>query len=82
MAERPVSEEMLNAFVDRQLAPEDRLRILRTVAADGGLGQEICERHRVKELLNLAYVHHAPPLRPARDCRARFWRWWRPEHRH
>jgi anti-sigma factor RsiW len=77
MSEPPISEEMLNAFVDRQLAPEDRLRILRRIADEGGLGQEICERHRMKELLSLAYNQHALPVRPARQRGSTFWRWWR-----
>jgi anti-sigma factor RsiW len=77
MTEPPLSEEMLNAFVDRQLAPEDRLRILRSAANDTGLGHEICERQRVKELVSLAYRQPAPPARPARSCHMLRWRWWR-----
>ena len=77
MTKPRLSEEMLNAFVDRQLTPEDRLRILKTVAVDQGLGQEICERQRVKELVNLAYHEHTRPTRPLRTCGVFTWRWWR-----
>jgi anti-sigma factor RsiW len=77
MTKPRLSEEMLNAFVDRQLSPEDRLRILKTVAGDQGLGQEICERQRVKELVNLAYHEPRRPTRPLRTCGILTWRWWR-----
>jgi hypothetical protein len=77
MTKPRLSEEMLNAFVDRQLTPEDRLRILKTVAGDEGLGQEICERQRVKELVNLAYHEPRRPTRPIRTCGIFTWRWWR-----
>lgn len=77
MNEPPLSEEMLNAFVDRQLTSEERLRILKNVGRDQGLGQEICDRQRVKELVSMAYVGATLPPRPVRHCRVRPWRWWR-----
>lgn len=78
MPRTPISEEMLNAFVDRQLCAEDRLRILRTVARDHVLGQEICDRQRVKELVSLAYDQPATPLTgPRHSSRSFYWRWWR-----
>ena len=77
MPDRPISDEMLDAFVDRQLAPEDRLRILRSIATDRGLGQQICERQRIKELVGMAYREPEPPPRPVRSCGIRKWRWWR-----
>ena len=77
MNEPPLSEEMLNAFVDRQLTSEERLRILRTAGRDHGLGQEICDRQRVKELVNMAYLGATLPPRPARHCRILPWRWGR-----
>jgi len=78
MSEPPISEEMLNAFVDRQLCTEDRLRILRSVSRDQNLSQEICDRQRMKELINFAYRQPvAPPAKPGRTCRTFTWRWWR-----
>jgi len=79
MTKPPVSEEMLNAFIDRQLAPDDRLRVLQTIASDRdhGLVQEICERQRVKELVGMAYPQPARPARPLRNCGLLTWRWWR-----
>jgi anti-sigma factor RsiW len=79
MTKPPVSEEMLNAFIDRQLAPDDRLRVLQTIASDHdhGLVQEICERQRVKELVGMAYPQPARPARALRNCGLLTWRWWR-----
>jgi len=79
MTKPPVSEEMLNAFIDRQLAPDDRLRVLQTIVSDHdhGLVQEICERQRVKELVGMAYSQPASPARPPRPCGLLTWRWWR-----
>jgi anti-sigma factor RsiW len=77
MTKPRLSEEMLNAFVDGQLSSEDRLRILKTAAADQGLGQEICERQRVKALVHLAYHEPTRPKRPLRTCGIFTWRWWR-----
>jgi anti-sigma factor RsiW len=78
MTKPPISEEMLNAFVDRQLCTEDRLRILRSVARDRHLGREICDRQRMKELIHFAYSQPAAaPAKPRPTRRAFPWRWWR-----
>jgi len=78
MSKRPISEEMLNAFVDRQLCPEDRLRILRSVAGDQHLSQEICDRQRVKELVGFAYRQPDTPAAKSNfTCRTLVLRWWR-----
>ncbi|MFO8154232.1 hypothetical protein [Thioalkalivibrio sp.] len=77
MARPRISEEMLNAFVDRQLCPEDRLHILRSISADQQISQEICDRQRMKELISFAYGQPAaPPTRPPTTCRTFPWRWW------
>lgn len=78
MPKPPISEEMLNAFVDRQLCPEDRLRILRSVSHDEHLSQEICNRQRMKELVSFAYRQaDTPSSEPETRCRTFSWRWWR-----
>ena len=65
MSDPTVSEEIINAFVDRQLSAEDRLRVLRSIAAgQPGLGREICARQHLKALLALAYGVHLPPPGP------------------
>ena len=74
MPKRPISEEMLDAFVDRQLSREDRLRVRREVAEDCSLGRAVCDREQLKELVALAYPPADP--KPGKRCGARFWWRW------
>lgn len=59
--EREFSEEMLNAFVDGQLALEERIRIYGRLQRDEALSRRICELYTVRELVQLAY--EMPPKR-------------------
>ncbi|WP_019625054.1 hypothetical protein [Thioalkalivibrio sp. ALJT] len=52
--DRP-SEEILNAFVDGEFAPEDRLSTLKTIASNEDLSREVCDMHQLKELVSMAY---------------------------
>lgn len=49
------SDEILNAFVDGEFSPEDRLNTLQFIAANERLSREICDRVQLKELVGLAY---------------------------
>lgn len=49
------SEEILNAFVDGEFSPEDRLYTLKTIASSEHLSREVCDMHQLKELVNMAY---------------------------
>ncbi|AKJ96107.1 hypothetical protein TVD_12410 [Thioalkalivibrio versutus] len=49
------SEEILNAFVDGEFSPEDRLFTLKTIASSEHLSREVCDMHQLKELVNMAY---------------------------
>jgi intracellular sulfur oxidation DsrE/DsrF family protein len=49
------SEEILNAFVDGEFSPEDRLHTLQFIAASERLSREICDLYQLKELVSLAY---------------------------
>lgn len=55
MKEPRPSDEILNAFVDGEFSPEDRLLTLQLIAADEQLSREVCDRFQLKELLNAAY---------------------------
>jgi anti-sigma factor RsiW len=77
MTKQPVSEEMLNAFVDRQLSSEDRLRVLRELADDGTLGRAVCDRQQLKALVGLAYPQPARVSGLSSPCDLRALRWWR-----
>ena len=52
--ERP-SEELLNAFVDGEFSPEDRLETLKRISCSEHLSREVCDMHQLKELVNMAY---------------------------
>ncbi|WP_038052019.1 hypothetical protein [Thioalkalivibrio sp. ALJ1] len=49
------SEEILNAFVDGEFSPEDRLHTLKTISSSEHLSREVCDMHQLKELVNMAY---------------------------
>jgi uncharacterized protein len=72
------SDEILNAFVDGEFSPEDRLLTLKTIAADQGLSREVCDMYQLKELIAMAY--RADALADARGstCRTGSGRagWW------
>jgi len=55
MSDLRPSEEILNAFVDGEFSPEDRLSALKSIAANEGLSREVCDLYQLKELVNMAY---------------------------
>ena len=50
----PVSEEMLNAFVDNELEGAERDRIISLEASNPDVAKAICELRRLKNLVNAA----------------------------
>ncbi|HSP01153.1 MAG TPA: hypothetical protein VLN90_06790, partial [Thioalkalivibrio sp.] len=60
------SDEILNAFVDGEFCPEERLATLKQISSDDRLSREICDLCQIKEMVNLAYERvPAPPQRHA-----------------
>lgn len=59
MSDANYSDETLNAFVDGEMAAEERLRVLDAARSDGRLAARICELRQAKELVQLAFA--APP---------------------
>jgi uncharacterized protein len=55
------SEEVLNAFVDGEFCPEERLACLQQIANDEALSREVCDLCQLKEMVNLAYERVPPP---------------------
>jgi len=53
------SAEQLNAFVDDQLAPDDKSQMLLALNGDDALSREICELRKVHDLVRLAYPEPA-----------------------
>lgn len=60
------SDEILNAFVDGEFSPEDRLLTLKSIAANENLSREVCDMYQLKELVSMAY---RPDLLPDPDAR-------------
>ena len=49
------SDEFLNAFVDDQLAPEEKGRAYASINSDEGLNRQVCELRKMRDLVQLAY---------------------------
>lgn len=77
MSELRPSDEILNAFVDGEFCPEDRLSALKSIAADENLSREVCDLYQLKELVSMAYRADTLPHREGRrllsDVGERVW---------
>ena len=62
--EKRFSDEFLNAFVDDQLAAEEKGRAYLDIGRDEVLNRQVCELRKLHELVQLAYRNPPPP--PAR----------------
>lgn len=62
------SDEFLNAFVDDQLATEEKARVYLEIGKDEALNRQVCELRKLHELVQLAYRNPPPP--PVRQLRA------------
>jgi len=68
----PLSDEILNAFVDNELSPAERARLLERVSAEAALHKQTCELHMLKDMVRTAY--REPPggkVTPGAPCRSR-----------
>jgi hypothetical protein len=61
-----ISEEALNAYVDGQLAPDERLRVLEAAQRDEALAARICALRQSKDLVRMAFADPPPPRRAER----------------
>ncbi len=59
------SDEFLNAFVDDQLAAEEKGRAYLQIGQDEALNRQVCELRKMHELVQLAY--RQPPEAPQRQ---------------
>lgn len=59
MSDHKFSDEFLNAFVDDQLAPEEKSRVYPLINSDKALNQRVCELRKTRDLVQLAYKN--PP---------------------
>ena len=58
------SDEFLNAFVDDQLAPEEKARAYASINRDEALNRQVCELRKMRDLVQLAYKE-PPAAAPA-----------------
>jgi len=68
----PLSDEILNAFVDDELSTAERARLLERVSAEAALHKQACDLRLLKDMVQTAY--HAPPDRKVASgapCRGR-----------
>ncbi len=57
--EQKFSDEFLNAFVDGELAPEDKNSVYVEIRRDESLNRRVCELRNLRELVRFAYAE--PP---------------------
>lgn len=55
MSDKQFSDEFLNAFIDDQLAPEEKSRAYSIINQDKALSQQVCELRKMRDLVQLAY---------------------------
>lgn len=62
--EKRFSDEFLNAFVDNQIAAEEKSQTFIEIGQDEALNRQVCELRKLHDLVQLAY--REPPAPPAR----------------
>ena len=66
------SDEFLNAFVDNQIATEEKGRAFIEIGQDETLNRQVCELRKLHDLVQMAYREPpAPPARPAAGLNSR-----------
>jgi intracellular sulfur oxidation DsrE/DsrF family protein len=68
MSTEKYSDEFLNAFVDGELAPDEKSRAFLEISRDEALNHRVCELRKLRDLVQHAYAH--PPLPPGGLARA------------
>ena len=58
-----ISEEQLNAFVDGELESEEKSSLFSAAEVSPELDQRLCQQHKLKELIQLAYRDVPEPRR-------------------
>lgn len=68
---REISDELLNAFADNELAGAEKAELLEQIAADAALRAKVCETWHLKEMVRSA--HPLPGKRRDGKRKAGFW---------
>jgi intracellular sulfur oxidation DsrE/DsrF family protein len=68
------SDEFLNAFVDNELASDEKSQVYTRINSDEGLNRRVCELRKVRDLVHLSFSDVPQPERaPNRFARTRRW---------
>lgn len=68
----PITDEMLNAFVDQQLTPSEMGEVLEAIRQDPDLARRSCEVRQLKSMVKLAY-DGVEPGQPPQSAKSRSW---------
>ena len=60
------SDEMLNAYLDNELASDERKRIMLELRSDKELQERVCRLEQVRNMVSIAYHDIADPRQPER----------------
>jgi hypothetical protein len=63
--EKRFSDEFLNAFVDNQIAAEEKSQAFLEIGQDEAVNRQVCELRKLHDLVHLAYQN--PPTPPSRQ---------------
>ena len=55
--DKQLSDELLNSFIDHQVAPDERREILDLIKKDKNISNRVCDLQHIKEMTKLAYEH-------------------------
>ena len=55
ITDRPISDELLNSFIDHQLTTHERQEILKLLKQDKALSDRVCELQNLKEMTRLSF---------------------------
>ncbi len=66
--DQAISDELINAFIDRQITAEERQEILSNIRSDKDLAGRICDLQQIKEMTQSAFDNiPQPPTRKQRE---------------
>ncbi len=72
MGKHTPSDEQINAFVDDELAPVERARLLERISDEAELRQQACELRMLKDMVRAGY-REPPGRRPSRPLHQGGW---------
>lgn len=67
IANEHISDEILNAYIDGELGPEDTARIDAAMAGDEILSKRVGDLRKISALVRAAFEDNSPPLQESQD---------------